>query len=293
MRLSRRIRLKASIAGALVVGLVVALGSPAAAVATIEVTPTTGLTDGAVVAVTGSGFAPSAFGGVTQCNDDPSQPTVDVFGSQVPVGCSDPLGVFVTFSATGTLPSTNLTVHTGVVGPPAVGTDSSGHPAADSAADYPCPPTPAQIAAGVNCVVAVGDLSGNRATKVITFQGQQPPPTTTTTAVSATTTTTTATTTTTKATTTTTTKATTTTTTTTAVSSATTTTTAAAAVLGTQTSRGTQLPATGPTRLAVVLGLVGLAVLDLGYLIESSTHAPRRVGRRIRSWVRRGVMRQS
>ena len=60
---------------------------------------------------------------------------------------------------------------TGTVGPPTTGTDSSGGNAATDAAKYPCPPTPAQQAAGASCFIAFGDLAGDQATTPISFAG--------------------------------------------------------------------------------------------------------------------------
>jgi len=282
--LSRRIRAKAVAAVAVIVGAIMLIGAPVSAAPSLTVSKTTELNDGDVVSVTASGFGPNALGGVTQCNDDPGQPTVEFFGQHLPVGCTAVANV-VTFSPAGDLPATNLTLHTGTVGPPATGLDSNGDDAATSAADYPCPPTAAQIAAGVNCIIAVGDLSGSRATQVITFQGQAVPPTTTTTAAPTTTTAAGgATTTTAKA------------TTTTAASSTATTvagaTTTTSKVLAAQATRGGTLPVTGPTRALILLAVIGFVVVDVGYLVESATHRPRHVVGRVRNRLRRGVMRR-
>lgn len=256
------------------------------------VTPKTGLNNGDKVTVTGSGFTPG-FGGLTQCNNDPGQPTVLVplANVQIPVGCTNPVNVLVTIDNAGNVPATQFTVKSGTVGPPDPGTDSAGHPAATDAANYPCPPTAAQINAGVTCVIGIGDLSGNKATVPITFQGQAVP-TTTTTAPTTTSTSAPPTTSTSKPATATTTVAqgattTTVATPTTVVAGATTTsTTLAASVLGTQTTRpstsGNSLPRTGLPRHLVLLAVIGVAVLDLGYLLESSTRPARRLRERLR-----------
>jgi hypothetical protein len=47
---------------------------------------------------------------------------------------------------------------------------TSGDGATD-AAKYPCPPTAAQLAAGDTCVVAIGDINGDRAVGAISFTG--------------------------------------------------------------------------------------------------------------------------
>lgn len=256
------------------------------------VTPNTGLTDGAKVTVSGSGFV-AGFGALTQCNNDPSQPTVLVAlaNVQVPVGCSNPVNVLVTIDNAGKVPATSFTVHTGTVGPPDPAVDSIGNPAASDAAKFPCPPTAAQINAGVTCVIGIGDLAGNKTTVPITFAGQAAPTTTTTAAPTTTTTAKPATTTTTATAGATTTTAAPTTSTTVAAGVTTTSTTLASSVLGTQTtqpsSSGGALPRTGLPRHLVLMAVIGVAVLDLGYLLESSTRPARRLRERLsRYWTR-------
>lgn len=140
--------------------------------ATISVTPSTGLTDGSVVSVSGSGF--SGAGAITQCSTAAGQPTISVAGNAVPVSCSNPLSKLVSFSG-GALAATSFTVHTGTVGPPSTGTDSAGHDAATDAALYPCPPTTAQQAAGATCTVTVGDSAADAASQVLGFAGGSTP----------------------------------------------------------------------------------------------------------------------
>ena len=268
------------------------IGDASAAVSG-TVVPNTGINNGDKVTVSGSGFTPG-FGALTLCNNDPGQPTVLVAlaNVQVPVGCTNPVNVLVTIDGAGKVPATQFTVTTGTVGPPDPGTDSIGNPAATDAAKYPCPPTAAQINAGVMCVIGIGDLSGNRATVPITYAGQAAPTTTTTTppttAASTTTTAKPATTTTVAQGATTTTVVT---STTVVGTAATTSTTLAASVLGTQTTRpsasGSSLPRTGLPRHLVLMAVIGVAVLDLGYLFESSTRPARRLRERLRQVVRR------
>jgi hypothetical protein len=93
----------------------------------------------------------------------------------------------VTTDATGSF-TTTFTIVGGMTGPPAAGTDSSGGDAATDAAAYPCPPTTAQQASGATCVIAFGDLAGERAIAPILFVGEVPPTTTTTVGGSTTTT---------------------------------------------------------------------------------------------------------
>jgi hypothetical protein len=258
---SKAVQQRAALGVVLAIAFAVAWASPAHAAAAVDATPVTGLTDGATVSVTATGFGSNGLGAITQCNDAPNQPTIGVAGKQVPVSCTDPLKKLVNFDATGTLtPSpASFVVHTGVTGPPSAGTDSAGGDAAVHAADYPCPPTAAQIAAGASCIVAVGDASGGQGVKKLAFAGGAV--TTTTVATSATTT-----------------RA------ATAGASSATTTTAPTQVLGTQVSRD-PLATTGPSRGVLLLAILGVAVLDLGYLLESSTHGSRRIARRVRSWV--------
>ncbi len=176
---------------------VLVFSSPASAAAALTVTPSTGLSNGTVVQVSGSGFADSATGAMLECNNDPGQPTVEVAGiEQAPVGCTNPLLKIVSTSSTGAVPSTSFTVATGTVGPPTTGTDSAGNDAATDAALYPCPPTAAQVSAGDSCVIAFGTEGGSQVTTPISFSSGEGT-TTTTTSSSTTTTTTTASTTTT------------------------------------------------------------------------------------------------
>ena len=65
----------------------------------------------------------------------------------------------------------------GTTGPPTTGTDSAGKPGSTDAAAYPCPPTPAQTAD--TCVIAVGDIGGDKVVVPIAFNpggvGTSPP----------------------------------------------------------------------------------------------------------------------
>jgi Neocarzinostatin family len=148
-----------------------------AATPSIQVTPTTGLLDGQLLTVTGSGYAPETEGGPVECNDAPGQPTVQEDGFPIGVSCDVPafgasypfnIPQVDGFSSTGTV-SAAFVVHTGVVGPPVLGIDSAGHNAAADAALYPCPPTPAQQAAGDICQLTVGDSDGNNASVPLAF----------------------------------------------------------------------------------------------------------------------------
>ncbi len=169
-RVKRANRLSIAVAfvlfSALAAGLL--LSRPASAAATLAVGPSTGLTAGESVTVTGAGFDESSTGGVLECNNDASQPTVSVLGNDIPVSCTNPLSNVASTDASGNL-STTFTIESGVTGPPGPGTDTSGGDAATDAADYPCPPTPAQMSAGVSCVISYGDEAGAKATIPISF----------------------------------------------------------------------------------------------------------------------------
>jgi hypothetical protein len=156
----------------------------------ITVTPSTGLTNGASVTITGSGFTDSSIGNVVECNEAPNEPTVALpapVSAPLAVGCNAPsYKELATTTASGGLSATFAVVQ-GSVGPPCgtanavvtcPATDSDGvNPAAD-AANYPCPPTAAQQAAGVVCQLTYGDSAGDSSTAVtITFQASTPPTT--------------------------------------------------------------------------------------------------------------------
>jgi len=136
---------------------------------TLTVSPATGLINGSVVTVSGSGYADNSTGAILECNNDPAQPTIVVEGSAAPVSCTNPLKKIETTSASGALGPVSYTVAAGTVGPPTTGTDSSGGDAATDAAAYPCPPTAAQITAGYSCTIAFGDLANDEGTANISF----------------------------------------------------------------------------------------------------------------------------
>jgi len=161
---------------------------------TLTVTPSTGLTSGQSVSVTGAGYQPDSLGAVLECNTAAGEPTVALgspVSAPVPVGCTAPTYNQVTStSSTGTVSAT-YTVTTGTEGPPCgasndvitvcPGTDSAGQDPTSDAANYPCPPTAAQQAAGATCVVLYGDENGDRASVPILFPNEGLPPSSTTT----------------------------------------------------------------------------------------------------------------
>ncbi len=164
-----------------------------------------GLASGETVSVSGTGFSPGALASIVQCNSELSQPVIFFLGNDIPVSCS-PLAI-VTIPTTGANKGKLAGTHvltTGTVGPPITGqpvtcqqvTPTSSTIAGCTttgtvadAANYPCPPTPAQQAAGDTCVLAIGDQAGDRAIGVILFGTETPPTSSTSTTGGATTTT--------------------------------------------------------------------------------------------------------
>ena len=154
----------------------------------MTVTPGTCLNGGSVVTITGSGFDPSSIGIVLQCSTDASQPTVtmSVLGTPetIPISCSAlALSRAVSTTSTGGIPTTpkptTFTVVAGTTGPPCGSpgdlvttcpADSTGGNTVTDAANYPCPPTAAEVAAGVGpCTIAFADQKGAMVTVPITY----------------------------------------------------------------------------------------------------------------------------
>lgn len=198
----RRIRLGA--AGALVAGIgLVGWATAAWATATLTATPSTGITNGQTITLTGSGWTPGSIGNILECNNAPNEPTVALpqpVGNSLAVGCSGVgyiANALTTVSASGTVNKTYV-VAQGTLGPPCgktgdiistcPATDSAGQSPAADAANYPCPPTPAQQAAGVVCQITFGDQANDSASVNITYQGESTGGPTTTAAPTATTT---------------------------------------------------------------------------------------------------------
>ena len=152
---------------------------------TATVDPATCLVNGTVMSVTATGLtaagASNFLGTVIECNNDPNQPTVSILGNAIPVSCTSALAHTFTPNAGGTA-SVSVDAVQGTTGPPCApslcGTDkdsSGGDPYTD-AANYPCPPTAAELTAGDGCVVALGDTAGDKIEVPITFNGEIPPP---------------------------------------------------------------------------------------------------------------------
>ena len=147
----------------------------ASASPTLAVNPSTNLTNNETVNVTASGMHANAYGSVLECNLANNEPTVQVEGNAVPVGCTNPLQTITGTDASGGFTKT-FVIHTGTIGPPAQGTDSAGNSASADAAKYPCPPTPAQQAAGTTCDMVYGDTSGDQATTPLGFAASSSSP---------------------------------------------------------------------------------------------------------------------
>jgi hypothetical protein len=169
-------------------GVVAVSAASAAGSPSMTVNPDSGLSNGSVVDVSGSGFSDSSIGNILECNSDPNQPTVadgSPINSSIPVSCTAPsYSMLVSTSSQGAI-SSSYTIVQGTTGPPCgtasaavqcPATDSAGNSPSADAADYPCPPTTAQQAAGDTCQLTYGDESGDSASASIYFVGQTPPP---------------------------------------------------------------------------------------------------------------------
>jgi hypothetical protein len=148
--------------------------------ATLTATPGTCLVNGSVVSITGSGFQPG-LGVLLECNSDPNQPTAT--SNNIPVSCTSvSYGPSVLTISGGSIGPVNFPVKEGTVGPPCapdctgVPTDSSGGSPFVDAAQYPCPPTPAQQTAGDTCGILFGDTGNDAVTVNLSFNVAVPPP---------------------------------------------------------------------------------------------------------------------
>jgi hypothetical protein len=144
--------------------------------------PGTCLDHGTVVTLTGSGYDRSSLGSVSECNDDPSQPTVylgGVLNETVPVSCSGfSVATAQPTTSSGDIPAgLTFTIISPIPGPPCgpgyliatCPTDSSGGDAATDAAKYPCPPTAAQQSIGDSCILFFSDMQGKSQSVDISF----------------------------------------------------------------------------------------------------------------------------
>jgi hypothetical protein len=155
---------------------------------TLTADPGTCLSGGTPIAVTGVGYDAKNLGIILQCNNAANQPTValSIVGSleTLPVSCTGlALANAITTSGTGGFSATWDAIE-GVTGPPCGKTgdlvatcpaDSSGGNAATDAANYPCPPTAAELAVGDSCTLSFGDQEGKTATVPISFVLAPPP----------------------------------------------------------------------------------------------------------------------
>jgi hypothetical protein len=153
-------------------GLALVMTASAYGAATMTITPNTGLNPGQQVTITGTGWTKNAIGNFLECSTagGSAQPTVALpapVSNAVSVSCNAPsYGHLETIGADGSLHGT-FTIIGGTVGPPCgttgavittcPATDSTGGSPASDAAKYPCPPTPAQLAAGAYCTISFGD----------------------------------------------------------------------------------------------------------------------------------------
>jgi len=169
--------------------------SAAGKTGTITVTPDTGLTNNQKVTIAGSGFSAGSIGNIVYCNNAPNEPTVALgapVNASLPIGCIAPgYGANALVPPTGSdgTFSKTFTVATGTIGPPCgvanavvttCPTDSAGQNASTDAANYPCPPTPTQVSAGVTCTITYGNQIGDMSNTVsITFAGETAATTTT------------------------------------------------------------------------------------------------------------------
>ena len=134
--------------------------------------------------VTGSGYAANSLGSVLQCSGDPTVPMVTLpapVGQTINVSCQA-LNILKLTSTNGSGGfTTTWKILSGTVGPPCgpppaaatcPATDSAGIAPATDAANYPCPPTAAQQAAGVTCYIEYGDATLESAKANFTFAGE-------------------------------------------------------------------------------------------------------------------------
>jgi hypothetical protein len=154
----------------------------------MTVTPGTCLDGGSVVTLSGSGFDPSSSGLIEQCSNAPGQPTVpiSVVGNNetLPVSCTPlVLARVITTDSGGHIPAAKTySVIAGTTGPPCgagslaptcPSTDSSGGDPVTDAAQYPCPPTPAQVTQGASCTLTFADSEGKTQTVDISYAGAE------------------------------------------------------------------------------------------------------------------------
>jgi len=138
--------------------------SPPDGTATVTVDPGTCLLNGTVATISATGLMAASIsnfiGSFVECNSDPGQPTITVLSHVIPVSCTSASADTFTPNAGGTVDAP-FTIIGGTTGPPATGLDSAGNQAGVDAANYPCPPTAAQVTAGDTCDLQVSDSGGD------------------------------------------------------------------------------------------------------------------------------------
>ena len=121
------------------------------------------------------------------------QMSVTYLATAIPISCTQVKPFQTNPDGTIATQFQSFTVVEGTTGPPCGGSptapcdtanDSAGGSPTTDAAAFPCPPTTAQTAAGIGCVMAVGDLGGDKVAIPISFNLGAPPASTTTTAPS-------------------------------------------------------------------------------------------------------------
>jgi hypothetical protein len=180
--------------GALLIAVSVVVSTSAAAKnkptgPSITVSPHTHLKAGSHVVIRGRGLVRLANGALLECNSTPGEPatvaTVHGVSHAIPVGCTAALPAST--NDMGQFTDFRLVILTGALGTWETGTDSSGGSAPADSANYPCPPTQAQLNVGASCVIEFLDNKNQLAIRTISFKGQGTTPTTTTTTTTTTT----------------------------------------------------------------------------------------------------------
>jgi hypothetical protein len=150
---------------------------------TISISPGGPYAPASGVSVIGASFVPGSQGAMVECNMDTAAPTIAIpknyvgnaktIGSgTMSVGCSDPAAQKVKVAKDGSFfwgGLINTASSSLQIGPPITGQDSSGGQAAADALAYPCPPTQAEVSAGVNCAMVFEDAAGEIYASDITF----------------------------------------------------------------------------------------------------------------------------
>ncbi|HTZ08007.1 MAG TPA: hypothetical protein VMB72_02980 [Acidimicrobiales bacterium] len=148
-----------------------------------------GVSSGDVITVAAGGLTPSVQASIVECSSVATQPVIAPY----PVSCSalSPVTVPSSGPQSGEISGT-FTVASGVLGPPETGDtpscqSTSGWPttallsipdcatsgdATTDAAQYPCPPTSAQVASGIQCGLLLGDVAGDQASAEILFASE-------------------------------------------------------------------------------------------------------------------------